>query len=80
MKLKSTGQADVGVSCRLSLSFFFFVSFSTLWEGVCDGLVSALSQMCGLIYRVYIRQLLCTSADYSPRPLSGYDRDRRHSR
>lgn len=75
MKLNWTGQADVGVSFRL-----FSLSLSRRWEGVCDGLVSAVSQMRRLIYRVYIRQLLCTSAYYFPMPLSGYDRDRRHSR
>lgn len=72
MKLKSTGQADVGVSYRLS----FFVSpslfFPPLWERGSQSVMASCRhsvQTCGLIYRVYIRQLLCTPADYSPRAL-----------
>lgn len=82
MKLNSTGQADVGMSFRLfsSLLSVFFLSPLGGRKSGDDGLVLELSQMCRLIYRDYIRQLLCTSAYYSPRPLSGYDRDRRYSR
>lgn len=71
MKLKSTGQAGVGVPFRLF--FLASLAFSSLGgrESVMASCRHSVSQMCGLIYRVYIRQLLCTSAYYFPRPLSG---------
>lgn len=88
MKLNPTGPAqDCSVLCkgRQGSGCFvrFFLSFSLL--GICDSLtasdasIDCRSGRLGIcsVYRVYIRQLLCMSADYSPMPLSGYPRNRR---